>query len=227
MVSNPALWLLLFGLLMWILWKYITKTPCRDRRNTFLLAVAAYVLYQTGVLGMYLFSMPGDEALTLAGYSRYHQTIVLFIAGLMLIETLQEFDTPKDSSGGSLAKIGTLLATLVLSFYMISPNFSSFHKQRLENTERYKFDQMIAQYNLPARASYLILTSKDRNDYGYLFYLSRYLLSPSALEILPETELDTIDPFVYDYVIAFEETEGTKAFLSELSPDGEAVVCLR
>lgn len=226
-VSNPALWLLLFGLLMWILWKYITKTPCRDRRNTFLLAVASYVLYQMGTWGMYLFSMPNEEALILAGYSRYHQTIVMFLAGLILIEALQELDTPKDSSGGRLAKIGTLLATLVLSFYMISPNFSSFHKQRLENTERYKLDQMIAQYNLPARASYLILTSKDRHDAGYLFYLSWYLLSPSALKILPETELDTIDPFVYDYVIAFEETEGTKAFLSELSPDGEPVVCLR
>lgn len=226
-VSNPALWLLLFGLLMWILWKYITKTPCRDRRNTFLLAVASYVLYQMGTWGMYLFSMPSEEALILAGYSRYHQTIVMLIAGLILIETLQELDTPMVSSVGSFAKIGTLLAALVLSFYMISPNFSFFEKQRLENTERYKFDQLIAQYDLPNGANYLILTSEERNDSGYLFYLSRYLLSPGSLSILPESKLDTIDPFAFDYVIAFEETEGTKAFLSELSPDGEAVVCLR
>lgn len=225
-VSNPALWLLLFGLLMWMLWKYMTKTPCRDRRNTFALAVASYVLYQLGTWGMYLFSMPSYEALMLAGYIRYHKTIVMLIAGFIFIETLQELDTPMVSNVGSLAKIGSLLSVFVLSFYMISPDFSLFEKQRLENTERYQFDQLIGTYDLPIGADYLILTSNDRDDSGYLFYLSRYLLSPSSLKILPESKLDTIDPFDYDYVIAFEETEGTKAFLSDLSPDGAPVVCL-
>lgn len=225
-VSNPALYLLLFGFLLWVLWKYITKTSCRDRRNTFLLAVLSYILYQIGTWGMYLFSMPSAEALTLAGYSRYHQTIVMFIAGLILIESLQELDTPPVSSAGNLAEMGTLLAALVLSFYMISPDLSYLNKQQLKDTERYKFDQLIAQYDLPKGASYLILTSDDRNDYGYLFFLGRYLLSTSSMSILPESKLDTIDLLASDYIIAFEETEKTKAFLLELSPDGLPVVCL-
>ena len=72
----------------------------------------------------------------------------------------------------------------------------------------------------------MIVTSQKRHDGGYLFYLSRYLLSPSNLSILTESELDNVDPFAFDYVIVFEETEATKAFLSELSSDGEPVVSL-
>ena len=72
----------------------------------------------------------------------------------------------------------------------------------------------------------MILTSDDRNDYGYLFFLGRYLLSTSSMSILPESKLDTIDLLASDYIIAFEETEKTKAFLLELSPDGLPVVCL-
>lgn len=224
--SNRVLLALLFGLLIWLVWKYIMKASCEDMSKTLLLAVCAYVLYQIGTLGMYLFSMHGDEAMTLAGYSRYHHTIVLFVVGLILMETIQGISVMKETSLRNLVQIGTLLAVLVLSYYVIDPNFSSFHKQQLENTDRLKFDQLIEQYQIPSGADYLILTSEDRNDSGYLFFMSQYLLSSHTVAVQPGKDLNTIDLSQYNYIIVFEETEETAAFLSELSPDGAPVVCL-
>lgn len=47
------------------------------------------VLYYIGILGLYIFSMPLDEALWLAGFERYASSIVvLFAGGLVLAATL-------------------------------------------------------------------------------------------------------------------------------------------
>ena len=47
------------------------------------------ILYYIGILGLYIFSMPLDEALRLAGFERYASSIVvLFAGGLVLAATL-------------------------------------------------------------------------------------------------------------------------------------------
>lgn len=61
----------------WNLWKVLTAL------NVVLL------LYYTGILGLYLFSMPLDEAIILAGFERYASSIVvLFVGGLVLCATI-------------------------------------------------------------------------------------------------------------------------------------------
>ncbi len=46
------------------------------------------ILYYAGILGLYIFSMPSDEALRLAGFERYASSIVvLFAGGLVLCAT--------------------------------------------------------------------------------------------------------------------------------------------
>ena len=50
---------------------------------------AVLVLYYVGILGLYIFSMPLDEALWLAGFERYTSSIVvLFAGGLVLTATV-------------------------------------------------------------------------------------------------------------------------------------------
>ena len=47
------------------------------------------VLYYAGILGMYLYSMPLDEAIRLAGFERYVSSmVVLFVGGLVLCATV-------------------------------------------------------------------------------------------------------------------------------------------
>ncbi|MGM9604603.1 MAG: hypothetical protein ACI3XG_06020 [Faecousia sp.] len=226
-LSNPVLWALAFGLLLWLVLRRSSTKPCAQVKDPLLLAAASYVLYQIGTLGMYIFSMPRGEALRLASYGRYHQTILLFVAGLLLIAALQALAWMQADSLRKPVQIGTLCAALLLCFLMISPNFSYFQKQQYKNTERYKFDQIIAQYQLPRGANYLILTREDRADSGLLNYMTLYLLNPVKFRVQPDVNLDSIDLSDYHYVIAFEESERITEFMAKLSPDAAPVVCLR
>lgn len=50
---------------------------------------AVLILYYAGILGMYIFSMPLDEALWLAGFERYASSIVvLFAGGIVMTATV-------------------------------------------------------------------------------------------------------------------------------------------
>ncbi|MGM9604602.1 MAG: hypothetical protein ACI3XG_06015 [Faecousia sp.] len=226
-LSNPALWALLFGLLLWLVSKRSRSKPRGQLMEILLLAAASYVLYQIGTLGMYIFSMPRDEALRLASYERYHQTILMFTAGLVFIAAMQALAQIQAPSFGKPVRIGALCGVLLLCYVMISPQFSYFRRQQYEDTERYAFDGMIAQYQIPSDASYLILTQPDREDYGYLKHMTEYLLNPAYYTVQPGTGLDSIDLSGYNYVIAFEHSEEIDAFMAELSGDAAAVVCLR
>lgn len=60
----------------WRLWKAL------------ILLDAVVVFYYVGILGLYIFSMPSDEALRVAGFERYASSIVvLFAGGLVLCAT--------------------------------------------------------------------------------------------------------------------------------------------
>ena len=222
--SNRALWALLFGLVLCVFFKYLVPESGQTMKKTFLLAVAVYVLYQLGTLGMYLFSMPGSEALSLAGYSRYHQTIVMYVTGLIIIETMQGLAELQSTPFRTIRSIATVIVALTFIYYTLAPNLSFYRKQNLEKTERYKFDQLIAQYDIQEGLSYLILASEDRNDGGYLYFMSKYLLDPAYVLIQPGKNLSQIHLSDFDYVIAFEETDEIWAFLSEISSANPAPV---
>lgn len=77
---------------------------------------------------------------------------------------------------------------------------------------------MIEDYQIQKYRRYLILTSEDRNDAGYLYYLSRYLLRPEFVLVQPAVDLEQSILSAIDYVIIFEESEQATAFLSEQFP---------
>lgn len=226
-VSNHALWLLLAVFVLWLLCKRIAVSACPETTRILILSVVAYILYQAGTLGMYLFSMPLEEALILAEYNRYHQTIVLFLAGLFLFEfmlVLAAFTPPLHSKKWITPILLAML--LVFSYWMIHPSFSSLKKQHLAGSERAKFDQLIEQYDIQPGGNYLVLTRPDRYDAGYLEHLTKYLLSAQIADVVPPTAIEGFDLTVYDYVVIFEETDEANSLLFQLSGSTGPVACL-
>lgn len=57
----------------WNLWKAL------------IISDAVLVLYYLGILGLYIFSMPLDEAIRLAGFERYASSIVILFAGVLIL----------------------------------------------------------------------------------------------------------------------------------------------
>lgn len=221
-LSNPALWMLLFGLLLYLAARRLElgKKP----GQLLLVAAVSYVCYQIGTLGMYILSMPLSEALPLASYSRYHQSILMFTAGLIFLETLTLLNALPEIKWAKLLRPAVAAVMLALCFQCIHPHFDFFQRQRAENTERVKYDNLIETYDIKADGTYLILVQDERKDFGYLYCMTMYLLDPSYFLVLPESQLETAQAEDFNYVIAFERSEEIDAFMASLGAEDSPVV---
>lgn len=223
-LTNPALWMLLFGLLLYLAARRLElgKKP----GQLLLVAAVSYVCYQIGTLGMYILSMPLDEALRLASYSRYHQSILMFTAGLFFLETLTVVNALPEVRWSKMLRPAVTAVMLVLCFQSIHPHSGFFHRQNSVGSERAKFDNLMEEYNIKADGTYLILVQDERNDYGYLDHMTMYLLNPRQFLVLKESQLETAQTDGFNYVIAFEQSEEIDAFMASLGAEDKPVVCL-
>ena len=115
-----------------------------------------------------------------------------------------------------LALIGIALAVLIVCAFALSPDFGLLRRQQLEGTMRAKYDRLIAEYDIPDNAEIILVTRKE--DRGYLIFLTHYLLQPQELIMQTEDELSLEGLSYIDYIIVFDESDKTNAFIQELSP---------
>ena len=104
-------------------------------------------------------------------------------------------------------------------YVTVKPDFSFFTKQHLERTERERFDRLFEDYDVPPYCRYAIIVSQNREDHGYLYYMARYRLGSQEHEILTDSQLETADWIIFDYILFFNETDVTRAYLAENYPD--------
>lgn len=226
--SNPGFQILLLVLGIWLLWKYVFKNSKRELTDILVFSVASYVVYQVGLMAMYLFSMPIGEALSLAEYSRYHATIMLFLAGLVLLEALEGLALLRDQPRYKFISIAVFCVILLGIFCTVKPDFSYFEKQNTAETERGKLEALIENYGIQPDDDCVILVSSERSDDGYLFFMSRYLHDPELISIKTDADLEEFKWDAHDCIIVFEETEAIRDFLSkELSENYEPVIYLK
>lgn len=220
-LSNPA-WLLLGLCLLAGVIVYLRQgKKWKEAAQIILLPLGAYTVYQLGLLGTYLFSMPEHEAMILAAYDRYHRTILIYLGAITLLAVMRA--TAPGSGNGKLAVRACAAAgVLVILWSSLNPSFSFYRRQDLEirtpDHERLRFDRLVYDYDIQGGSSYLIVMGDQYesvvNTNEYLFFLSYYTLSPEKLTIatLPEVQWDTARG--YEYVILFDETEEGYALLN-------------
>lgn len=208
-------WLLILTVvLMLLVWlRYREKAPpALGHIPVFVLV--SYVAYMLGMLGMYIFSMPIGEAMYLAGYERYHKTILILTWSLMLIPILKgmEFSAGKKGLWTNILAGVSILALLNAS---LVPQFSYYQRQDLNGTERQTLDTLIRDYEIAPGQRYLLLR-QQQNDAGYLYYLSQYLLDSWAVTIA-DPSVEEPDASEKDYVILLDDTPEGRQFLQELT----------
>lgn len=209
-----VIYLLLMSCAILLMRKYVLKKDCREQCQILLLTAVFCVVYQIGLLGMYILSMPLEEALPMYGYGRYHSTVVIFAAGMVLMAMIRELREYSDLRYG--IAVAAVLAgfTLLQTMSVVNPNFGYYSRQNLENTERAKFDRLIEDYGLWPEDSYLILVSEERNDAGYLHWMSYYLLDPENIVIADVSYVkEKLEENVFNFVIMFEDTEINREYL--------------
>lgn len=176
-LSNPALYVLLFLVLLLVLQNSMKKTDRREKGLS-AAAFAAYLLYQLGILGMYLFSMPLGEAAVLAGYNRYNRTILIFIAGIAGILAMEAMKG-REGPGQKGYRTSILVLCISGSWLTLKPNLA-YYKKQVVNETRLAYDALIRDYHIPSGESYLVVTTGNT---GYLNFMSKYLLLPERLSL--------------------------------------------
>lgn len=222
-LNNQALWLLASVFFVCLLWLRFDRDSGRPLLRALVLAAVSYGLYQLGTYAMYLFSMPLQESLILASYSRYHKTILLFLSGLIYIGLLQSLNLRDGKSLRALVPLGAL----VLCFFAVSPNLTMLGRQDYTGTNRQKFDTLIALYEIPEGKDYLILTTDENYYANELPYMAAYLLSSHQVVVERDADFRQAQLADFDYLIVFEETEAGNAIAARYSPEGAPVVRLK
>ena len=195
--TRPALGFVLMNLLalgcgiwFWFLWKRSQKKLAAQ----VLLLDGMVVLYYIGILLLYLFSMPADEALVLAGFDRYAcSIIVLFAGGVVMQLTAQVEDALQYAPSGRVQfgefqeknryQKGVLLC-LALVFGLLTSEYNgTLYTQRQDKNDLTRIMQSVVGDRWPADGKedttrYLLYGSDyDGRMTSYYFqYVARYYL---------------------------------------------------
>lgn len=183
----------------------------------------AYLLYQLGLLGMYLFSMPTGEAMVLASYGRYNSTIITYIIGLLIILIFKELFSKKNQSV-ILKWIVTVSICIVAAYTFTTSNLINrlSLKPSVYSNIVDTFDNSIANIEDTQNKSFVVYSPFSEKDGGYTHYLSRYKLYTNKIKVVPsfkdKEEFDTIIKD-FNYLIVLEDNEEINELLNQTSND--------
>ncbi len=206
-IHNEFIIFLVLALGLIAIAKYMKCTNLADIKKKIVFYVVIYILYQLSLLGMYIFSMPTNEAINVASYDRYHMTMVTFLIMVLMVEFIQIRWSNKN------AAMGGIILMLILETMALTPDFSQINRVNWEKTERYKCEEAVEKYNVPKNASYMFLMDDD--DYGYTYYFYRYYFETRNVAVYSEKQ----HPYIgeqwknYDYLIVIDDTEKNRDYI--------------
>jgi len=181
-----------------------------------------YATWQFSLFDMYVFSMRGSEASTIAGYSRYNLSILIFLWGLLLLlflETLNILEyKPLWRNIGSIAASMIIFCSIVIPIGILAPNACLlFNRSENYNGLRSTIAKMITLNNIPSGKTYLVYVNENRK--AFYSYLAKYEFQSSYVRIATK---DTYkDVFLsskdFMYVIFFDVNNDALDYYNNLS----------
>lgn len=185
------------------------------------------VLYYGGILGMYLYSMPEEEAVRLAGFDRYACSFMVLFAGILLLSATRELESSYavdiDTAGAFRAYSSPAAKRryqyAVLGVLIIAVNFLYSEINGLLAVEKEYGTSLpgIAEQVItdrwypdgkPDEQKYLVAAT-DRNSQvsnSEVMYVCRYFLSAPYVDVTADLSQEDYENAVhqYDYIIVLE-----------------------
>lgn len=194
-----------------------------------LLSDIMVVLYYIGILYMYLYSMPEEEAVVLAGFDRYACSIMTLFAGILIIgaaiDIEKTFSVAIEERGAYKAysspsskrfyQYGVLL-TLVLGINFIYSEINGLisiredHMNTLPGKAEELVGDMWTQGGKENEAKYLVAAS-DMNGQvssGEVRYVCRYFLYSPNVEVTERLRSENLQEIAdkYDYILVLDKS---------------------
>lgn len=185
------------------------------------------ILYHIGILGLYLFSMPEEEAVRLAGFDRYACSIMVLAAGLLFMQATIDMEhsfAVRIEGNGTYRAFSSPAAKLryqymVLATMMIGVNFlyseingllyiqSNYSQSLAGRMETLAGDRWQEEED---QRKYLVAASDREGQVsnGEVFYVSRYFLNAPNVEVTERLDAGNMDEIKkeYDVLIILDES---------------------
>lgn len=187
---------------------------------TILAGNIVYLVFQICLLFTYLLGMPVKEALYLAGYDRYNDSIICYIIGLGIICIVSNmFD---DISVNKNRLYNIIIGVSIIAACVFGVNQYSLLKRvitpnsALKNSLPVRYDKVLTGVEDLSSKKHLIYVSK-KEDRNYMIHLSRYKLFTKNFEIIQSIESEE----------AFYDKASRYDYLLVLSDDKEIIEILK
>lgn len=185
------------------------------------------IVYHIGILGLYLFSMPEEEAVRLAGFDRYACSIMVLAAGLLFMQATIDMEhsfAVRIEGNGTYRAFSSPAAKrryqyMVLATMMIGVNFlyseingllyiqSNYSRSLPGRMEKLAGDRWQEEED---RRKYLVAASDREGQVsnGEVFYVSRYFLNAPNVEVTERLDAGNMDEIKkeYDVLIILDES---------------------
>lgn len=171
--------------------------------KTAICSVALYVIYQLGMLAMYLFSMPGGEATSLASIERYTKTIlvaILYLNMVPAVKLISEIAGKKIMTG--IAAVSTF-ASFFVGMYISTGSISTVVQNKVDAEERNWIENACGKYGIPKYESYCILIPS--NDSGYTYHLGKYIFQSNDISIRVIENEDSLNDIYSKYIFVYDQ----------------------
>lgn len=196
------------------------------------------ILYYTGILALYLFSMPWDEASWLAGFERYASSIVVLFAGALVLCAAVDIEnsfyyrigevpdeqafysyTSKNRYQKGVLTCTALAITLLLSEYNgMKWNIDAYEISLPHQVQLVTGDRWIKGGEVDTRRYLLYAPDKDAQVTNYyLQYVGRYFLYAPAVDGICLFWEDNMDNLLseYDYLVIVESDLSARHLLNK------------
>lgn len=190
------------------------------------LGLGCYLLYKAGLLGMYLFNMPGEDALKVASYYRYQETFSMLMAAMALYLYFAYVDVCPKTKAGSIGNAAGILILLVMFGLPIHRRLDSILKRpdyRYGGVHR-QITTMLQEYGELEKGDKVLVY----HSYEFARYFARFAMenwecgSTGDCGVIREA-LDTNEKD-YDWVILLEKDPQVELCLKESGLEPDAVL---
>lgn len=167
---------ILVALIAFIALISIQKTKSTERQRVVTRALSLWwilIVWQLGLIVMYVFSMPNYEASMLASYGRYDASAVIFVYGILGIYVINDIKMFLcQGANARYIKISFLAVAFLLPVFLKHDSFSALYtRQDFPASERYVLTCLIDEYDIPSGRSYAIYSN---DTVGFYYYLALY-----------------------------------------------------
>ena len=181
--------LLIVLLTISILFRVLPKDKRKELRCFVMMILAVYVLWIMGMLGMYLFSMPVDQAIVLASVERYYKTIVVAILYLTAVVCVKVLSQPVKNKNKDLFAVGMVLGVTLLGTVTLPKHGSTvFHLRH--NVSREEISDTLTGFHITPGERWTVLL--DEGYHPVVPFICRYLFYSADVEIFTTSYEDVM-----------------------------------